>query len=90
LAPAFDVNPNPDPEAPRVTAIAGQSGRAESWAAAMDSANQFGLDRERAQQIAAQVLDALGRWRQAAEANGLSRAELDRFAPVLDWRPPTG
>ena len=83
LSPLFDVNPNPDQGVARATSIGGAAQGEEQLRALDASAPSFGLDPGRAGEIVAQVIDAVGGWRRAAAANGLSPAQIRRMAPAF-------
>jgi len=85
LAPAYDLNPVPTDVKPRVlaTAIDLHDGTA-SLDRAMDVAGYFGLDGETARGIAAEVGQAVTRWRSEATRLGLSPSEIDRMASAFE------
>lgn len=83
LAPMFDVNPNPDPGAERVTSIAGSTTSVDAHAALMGAAETFRLTRGAAIDAWDRVLEAVGRWKEIASANGVAAIEIRRFEPVL-------
>lgn len=85
LSPAFDVNPNPDDCAQRVTAVFGECGCGQSRALA-EAAPYFGLDAGKARGVVGRVLGAVGRWRAVARRNGCAEAEISRFGRVFDVR----
>ena len=85
LSPAFDVNPNPDDCAQRVTAVFGECGGGQSRALA-EAAPYFGLDAGKARGVVGRVLGAVGRWRAVARRNGCAEAEISRFGRVFDVR----
>lgn len=83
LSPAFDINPNPDPAAPRQTGIGG----AYDWAAAIDSlmtyAKEFRLTPKAAEDTLATVATAVATWQEAAAANGIRASEITQFADAF-------
>jgi serine/threonine-protein kinase HipA len=82
LAPAFDVNPNPD-KAAHVLAI--DEADASPDSALLTSTSAFyRLKPARARAIERQVRDALRGWEAKAKALGLKRAEIDRMGDVID------
>ncbi|WP_345498344.1 type II toxin-antitoxin system HipA family toxin [Nocardia callitridis] len=84
LAPAFDVNPNPELAEQRVTSIGGASDPAEELDALLKAADAFGLSVERARAALGEVFAATERWEAAAAANGISAAERNRFRSVFE------
>lgn len=87
LAPVFDVNPNPDPLASRVTGIAGATTRTEE----LDGLTMLGaacrLDPSGAARINSEVADAVEQMPGFAARRGLNRTEIGRFVgATLDVR----
>jgi serine/threonine-protein kinase HipA len=85
LSPAYDLNPVPTDIKPRIlsTAINEDDGTA-SLGLAMEVAEYFELDHNKARDIAAQVGKAVARWRDEAARQGLTRAETDRMASAFE------
>jgi len=84
LAPIFDINPNPDPGAHRVTSI----GAARSHA---DEPAGLALAGEHCRLTPAQMRSALGdvrraarRWPEHARRNGIPESEQRRFSPSFE------
>ena len=84
LSPVFDVNPNPDVAAGRVTSISYAVSRGDATMAVTDAARYFGLTADRAAAISAEIHAVVSGWRQTARSNGITESDLRRFAPVLD------
>ncbi|NQX28228.1 type II toxin-antitoxin system HipA family toxin [Microbacteriaceae bacterium VKM Ac-2854] len=84
LAPAFDVNPNPDASARRVTGIGGAADPAAEVRVLLDYASSFDLTVASAKAILADVVDAARRWADEARRNGVPASELERFRPTLE------
>ncbi len=84
LSPLFDVNPNPEPGAGRVTSVAFAVTRRDALASLMESAGSFGLTAGQATAGWAGVRSVVSDWRAVARANGIAESELRRFAPVFD------
>lgn len=81
LAPAFDLNPNPNTQAEPVTSIGFAAGpRTAHMDALLASAADFRLTREAAYGIAGAVADAVRDWRRVAAANGLSERACELFS----------
>lgn len=83
LAPAFDVNPNPDLAAQRVTSIGGAATPADEVSALLTYAGSFGLSHSQARAVLREVTDAAGDWQAAARRNGIMGAEISRFERTL-------
>ena len=78
LSPAFDLNPNPDPDG-RQTTIAGADAPSEEVEGLLEFARACRLSREGARAELEQVAKALAGWREAASRNGVRTSELSRF-----------
>ncbi len=83
LAPAFDLNPNPDLAAQRVTSIGGASNPAEEVNALLAYAESFGLTAHQARTVLREVVEAAANWESVARRNGITEAEISRFEPTL-------
>lgn len=83
LAPVFDVNPNPDPAVERVTTINFTASREAELEALIEASAYFHLNRDEAQKVWLDVLDAVRDWRLVAERNGVPDTELRLFQDVL-------
>ena len=83
LAPAFDMNPNPDPGAERVTGIGGSIAPTDAHDALMGVADAFRMNPRAASEAWDQVREAVSHWDQTARANGVSDPEIRRFEAVL-------
>lgn len=85
LAPAYDLNPVPTDIKPRIlsTAIDLDDATA-SLELALEVASYFELGPDQARQIAAQVGQAVVRWRLEAAALGLCPAEINRLASAFE------
>lgn len=84
LSPAFDLNPDPDPGAARVTTVGFVDDAAGALAQLVASARTFRLTPDRAAAVLDEVLVATDSWRAVARSNGVGESELRRFAPALD------
>ncbi len=80
LSPAFDLNPNPAPGPKHLSTTIDGYERAASIQALMSVAPFFRLDEEDAVHVLGEVLNATLRWRDAAAAREISRAEIDDMA----------
>jgi serine/threonine-protein kinase HipA len=83
LAPAFDMNPNPDLGSPRVTSIGGASDPAAEVKVLLAYAESFDLTDEAARRVLSEVADATSGWMSVARSNGVPRSECQRFEPAL-------
>jgi len=82
LAPAFDINPNPEAApADFATAIDDESER--SIELLIDVADYFRLARDDAAAILGSVAAATSQWEAVAQAFGLPRASIDMMAPAF-------
>lgn len=84
LAPAFDINPNPDVGADRVTTIGGAYHRDDELTGLMAYAASFRVTDALSRRILREVLDGITGWREVAVGNGVPTAELSRFAAALE------
>jgi serine/threonine-protein kinase HipA len=84
LAPAFDVNPDPDVTRHRASTIGFTAAPDATLPALLASSLDFRLRRNRAEEILSEVVEATSGWRDVATANGVPERELERFAPALD------
>src|SRR6266700_2057770 len=85
LSPAYDLNPVPTDIKPRVLTTAidleGQDSLAEI---ALEVAAYFELGAGAARQIAAEVGQAVAKWRKVAAKVGLTPGEIDRMASAFE------
>jgi len=75
LSPVFDVNPNPDRAAFRVTSIFGETEKEPALAALMANASSFDLSIDEAEKIISEVTTALHSLSKYAVRAGISKAE---------------
>ncbi len=83
LSPMFDVNPNPDLGQGRMTSILGAAAADEEAEALVAFASVCRVSRTQALPIIRRVASAVGRWRGAAEANGIPPREIAIFADAM-------
>jgi serine/threonine-protein kinase HipA len=85
LSPAYDLNPVPTDIKPRIltTAIDLEDATA-SLELAFDVAEYFELDSHAAQKTAAQVGQAVSKWRKEAAKLGLTAGEINRMASAFE------
>ena len=84
LAPLFDVNPNPNPSAARVTGIAGSTTPDDEPAGLISLAEECRLKPDQAHQICSEVAEAVAIWRDAAKNRGIRTSEIARFEDAFD------
>jgi serine/threonine-protein kinase HipA len=84
LAPAFDINPNPDLAAQRVTSIGGAANPSDEVGALLVYAESFDLTNGQARSVLREVADAAGNWAAIARRNGVAEAEIGRFDRTLE------
>lgn len=84
LAPLFDVNPNPDPAAQRVTSVLGSTNRAGCLDALFAVRDSFEIGRSEAYETWDALRGGVAQWRAVAGANGIAPSEQRQFADVLD------
>jgi serine/threonine-protein kinase HipA len=83
LAPAFDINPDPEPGLKLLsTAIDGRSNLAD-LGVLLECAELFRLGDEEARAIIAEVAGVTGSWRDAARRVGLSSDEIAAMEPAF-------
>lgn len=82
LSPMFDVNPNPDASASRVTSIVGEAGRDASYA--LNELALFCLlDDAAVDRIVGAVIEAVSNWESVARRNGVKDSEINQFRTVF-------
>jgi serine/threonine-protein kinase HipA len=84
LSPAFDINPDPDLSAVRVTSVGGSSDLESDIRGLMSYSETFGLSQKQAQAIVREVVDAAKGYPSVARTNSVPDGEIARFAPTLD------
>lgn len=87
LSPAYDMNPMPLDVKPRIlsTAIDPEDNSA-SLDLAFAAAEYFGLKKDEAKAIAAEVGAAVGQWRQEAQKAGIAKTAIDRMASAFEHK----
>jgi serine/threonine-protein kinase HipA len=85
LAPAYDLNPTPTDVRPRVHALAINEGDASSsLEAAFDVSPSYGLSLSDAKLVAAEVGQAVRRWRTTGAKFGLKPRDLERMESAFE------
>ena len=85
LAPAYDMNPNPQGTGLTLN-VAGNDNRLD-LSLAMEVADSFRLTLSDAQAQRAAICAAVGRWRQVATRKRISKTEQDEMAPAFQRVP---
>ena len=87
LAPAFDINPQPDRHRMLETGISEEYGRAASIEAAIDAASYFELTEDRARANLRRMLEVVAQqWTARCRATGMSSREIAAYRPAFDHR----
>lgn len=89
LSPAFDLNPNPEPGPKQLSTTIDGYDTVASVHSLMSVAPSFRLDDEEAAKVLGEVLMATLRWREAAAARDMTKAEIDEMAWAFE-HPETG
>ncbi len=84
LAPAFDLNPNPEGEIKQLETAIDERSTLASVRTALDVADLFGLSAREARIVLGEVLEATEPWREVAAANDLASSEIERLTPAFD------
>lgn len=83
LAPAFDLNPNPQPGPTYLSTEIGDGADAATVASALAVAGFFRLSGDRARSILMEVAQAVGRWRAVAASHGLPEPAVAAMDPAF-------
>ena len=89
LAPAFDLNPNPEPGSKELSTAIDFSNAYASVDVLMDVAEYFRLNVREAISVLAQVARAVGRWRVVAASHGLQQGAIDAMEPAFEHNEST-
>lgn len=89
LSPVFDINPQPDLQVQRQTAINGVTDAADEAAALIELAPHCGLTQKRATEIVTEVVVAVTDWPDTARRNGVKESEIARFEPMFSHQLDT-
>ncbi len=82
LSPAFDINPSV--ERRELSLAINEVERACEPSIAVNACRDYGLTRQEASRIVAQVRAAVMRWRSQADSLGIPRSEQDLMAPAFE------
>ena len=83
LSPIFDVNPNPDLAAHRTTSINFATDRDGARDGLVEVSASFGLSKDRAASIWAEVCAGVAKWKDVAHAYRIGAGEIRRLAPIF-------
>ncbi|WP_427868705.1 type II toxin-antitoxin system HipA family toxin [Leucobacter luti] len=86
MSPAFDVNPNPDPQRARSTTIMGADAPPDEAEALLALAEECSLSPTQARERIARVAEAVTGWRDAARKNGAREQEITMMAESIEPR----
>ena len=85
LSPAYDLNPTPVEEKPRILASSiDESDPTASLDLALEVAEYFDVSADRARSIASEVGSVVSNWRKDAKRMGLPNPEIDRMASAFE------
>jgi serine/threonine-protein kinase HipA len=90
LAPAFDLNPNPEPGPKFLSTAIDYADDTASIAVALSVAESFRLGAPRAREVVQEVAAAVATWRSVAAGCHLTSAEMDAMAPAFDGLSDAG
>ena len=82
LAPAYDVNPNPDGAGLRLNIS--ETDNTQDLDLVREVAPYFRVGSARAKEIIAVVVEAVSHWREVAGASGVPRGGVERMASAFD------
>lgn len=83
LSPAFDINPNPDPDL-RQTTIAGATTIEDETTGLIELARFCRLSEAEARSTLAEVADVVSGWPEVADRNGVPRSQQTLFTEAFD------
>lgn len=84
LAPAFDLNPNPEPGAKYLATAIDEMETEASVDLLLEVAAYFRLDEPRAVSVLGEVARSVADWRRVAAAHGLTARELENMSPAFE------
>ena len=83
MSPAYDMNPTLNEY--QSLLISADSNKAD-LSILLDACEDYMLNRNTAEKIISEVIEAIKEWRELAARLGISKREADMFAGVLDKR----
>ncbi|HEY2858548.1 MAG TPA: HipA domain-containing protein [Terracidiphilus sp.] len=85
LSPAYDLNPVPTDIKQRILSTAiSENDNTASLELAFEVAGYFGINAAKAKAVAAEVGQAVSKWRVEAARHGLAKSEIDRMASAFE------
>jgi len=84
LAPAFDINPNPEPGTKYLSTAIDAVETEASIDLLLEVSDYFRLDRDEAVGVLTEVAKAVNQWRDVATGHGLSRREAENMQPAFE------
>lgn len=84
LAPAFDINPEPDTAQRHATALGGRDTTLGMATELIAQARGFGVSEPVARERCHRVADAIADWRAVAAAAGATSGEIERMSDAID------
>lgn len=84
LAPAFDLNPDPEPGPKTLSTMIDFESADASIATLMEIAEEFRLGAGSARDLLGEVVAAVTRWRDAAAARDLSKAAIEQMSAAFE------
>jgi serine/threonine-protein kinase HipA len=84
LSPAFDMNPNPAPGPKELSTAVDFDDFHASIDTLMRVAEYFRMDGQKAADVLAHVVKAVGHWRSTAISRGLPQAEIEKMKPAFE------
>jgi serine/threonine-protein kinase HipA len=85
LSPAFDLNPNPNPQLGKAySTVIDERQSGSEIQAAMELAEMFRLSADESRAILGQVRAATSRWREVAQSLKLNGEAIRRMAPAFE------
>lgn len=83
LSPAFDLNPDPDLNSRRATAIGGATSFDAGWTMLQETRELFGVSESESNAMMTAVSDAISKWKTIALKHGIKKDEIELFLPVF-------
>jgi serine/threonine-protein kinase HipA len=84
LAPAFDINPEPNAATRHATALAGRDDARGMAEQLIEQAAVFSVSSEEARAECGRIADQVSQWRDVAATVGASASEIERFGDAVD------
>jgi serine/threonine-protein kinase HipA len=84
LSPAFDINPFPERQRELKTWISEETGPKSTIDALLSVGPYFRISRDEAARLIGEVERAVSRWQSIGSSLGMTRSELEAFAPAFE------